>query len=69
MPRSLVGQAGPLAMRRALAADATYLKRSLTLDVGTMHYFSYGGCFLEQHDTGRFPTHLTASSNTVFGTE
>jgi hypothetical protein len=29
MPRSLVSQAGPLAMRRALVADATYLKRSL----------------------------------------
>jgi hypothetical protein len=33
------------------------------LDLGTMHYFCYGGCFLEQHDTGRFPTHLNASSN------
>jgi hypothetical protein len=32
MPRSLVSQAGPLAMRRVLAADATYLKRSLTLE-------------------------------------
>jgi hypothetical protein len=30
MPRSLVSQAGPLAMRRALVADATYLKRSLS---------------------------------------
>jgi hypothetical protein len=30
MPRSLVSQAGPQAMRRVLAADATYLKRSLT---------------------------------------
>jgi hypothetical protein len=69
MPRSLVSQAGPLAMRRVLAADAPNLKRSLTLDLGTMHYFSYRGCFLEQHDTGRFPTHLTASSNTVLGTE
>jgi hypothetical protein len=32
MPRSLVSQAGPLAMRRVLAADATYLKRSLTFE-------------------------------------
>jgi hypothetical protein len=29
MPRSLVSQAGPLAMRLVLAADATYFKRSL----------------------------------------
>jgi hypothetical protein len=29
MPRSLGSQAGPLAMRRVLAADATNLKRSL----------------------------------------
>jgi hypothetical protein len=33
MPRSLVSQAGPLAMRRVLVADATYLKRSLSLDL------------------------------------
>jgi hypothetical protein len=32
MPRSLVSQAGPLAMRRVLAADATYLKRSLMFE-------------------------------------
>jgi hypothetical protein len=29
MPRSLVSQAGPMAMRRVLPDDATYLKRSL----------------------------------------
>jgi hypothetical protein len=34
-----------------------------SLDFGTMHYFSYGGCFLEQHDVGRFPTHLNATNN------
>jgi hypothetical protein len=27
MPSSLVSQGGPLAMRRVLAADATYVKR------------------------------------------
>jgi hypothetical protein len=29
MPRSLVNRAGPLAVRRVLAADATYFKISL----------------------------------------
>jgi hypothetical protein len=33
MPRSLVSQAGPLAMRRVLVADATYLKRSLSFGI------------------------------------
>jgi hypothetical protein len=31
MPRSLVSQAGPLAMMRVLAVDATCLKRCVTI--------------------------------------